>query len=515
MTRVARAARAEVESERACQQLAEQAVWSGHRASVDLQALFGPLLRDRRIRYIGFQFNEHTFWLPRALLASARRVLSRFGPLWAWLDRDGLHLRWRAGAGGLNLHGLRSAPRKARTLRVVFWAPHLALNPQTRPALERRRSELGPPHQTAGSGSPRRHGNHSMNASEQLRIAPPLRVLPDMAASWRDADLDFDTAADRLVEKHRVNGAARDLPVVDLRTWRVREHGGMFSLQPLAEHQPARALRTTAFSGLATRLGAPAEFLRDQLPAPLQIATLNWLLSRVDKPLSATLRLRDEEVTAIVSQRYAPLDAAEFVDTLRSALTSHGLLHAVRVQVVASGITDLLRLTLPSEQAAIKVGDVTALGLDVSTSSFGRSAVHIRPMLWRLVCTNGLRSTERLGSFSFRHVGDTQRLRDGLSDAIPTAIVHGRGLMTQWRRAVDVFIEDVAAEIEAMTDLTAAERKRVEASVAHEAEAPQLPERIDVYGFVNGLTHAAHESETARRLELEGFAGSLLRRRVS
>ena len=353
-----------------------------------------------------------------------------------------------------------------------------------------------------------------MNVTEQPRMSPPLRVAPDMTASWRDADLDFDTAADRLVDAHRVNGTARDLPIVDLRTWRLREQGGLFSLQPLMGHQPPRALRTTAFSALATRLGAPAEFLRDQLPAPLQIATLNWLLAQVDRPVSATLRLRDDEVTAIVSQRYAALDPAEFVDTLRSALVSHGLLSEVRVQVVATGVTDLLRLTLPSEQAAVKVGDVTALGIDVSTSCFGRSAVHVRPMLWRLVCTNGMRSTERLGSFSFRHIGDTQRLRDGLTDAIPTAIVHGRGLMTQWRRAVDVFIEDVAAEIEAMTDLTAAERKRVEESMAREAEVPQLPERIDVYGFVNGLTQAAHESETSRRLELEGLAGALLRRHV-
>jgi hypothetical protein len=354
-----------------------------------------------------------------------------------------------------------------------------------------------------------------MDVTETPRLPPPLRVLPDMTASWRDADLDFDTAADRLVEAHRINGAARDQPVMDLRTWRLREQGGMFSLQPLTKHQPPRALRTTAFSALATRLGAPAEFLRDQLPAPLQIATLNYLLANVDRPLPATLRLRDDEVTTIVSQRYAALDPVEFVDTLREALVAHGLLREVRVRAVATGVTDLLRLVLPSEQVAVKVGDVTALGIDVSTSCFGRSAVHVKPMLWRLICTNGMRSTERLGSFSFRHIGDTQRLRDGLSDAIPTAVIHGRGLMTQWRTAVDVFIEDVAAEIEALTDLTVAERKRVEAAVALEAQAPQLPERIDVYGFVNGLTQAAHESETSRRLELEGLAGGLLRRHVS
>jgi uncharacterized protein DUF932 len=506
-----------VRPEQAAHLLVERAAWNGRSASLDLEVLFGPLLRDRKVRCIGFQFGTRVFWLPRALLARARRTLRRLGPTRAWLDDCGLHLRWREGAGGLNLHGLPAPPSRARVLRVVFESPtarvpHHILD--QRSAAIPLSSVSDPPRQATAHAAPRTKA-FQMNVTETPRLAPPLRVLPDMTASWRDADLDFDAAADRLVEAHRVNGAARDQPVVDLRTWRLRERGGLFSLQPLSDHQPARALRTTAFSALATRLGAPAEFLRDQLPAPLQIATLNYLLANVDRPVPATLRLRDDEVTTIVSQRYAALDPVEFVDTLREALVAHGLLREVRVRVVATGVTDLLRLVLPSEQAAVKVGDVTALGIDVSTSCFGRSAVHVKPMLWRLVCTNGMRSTERLGSFSFRHIGDTQRLRDGLSDAIPTAIIHGRGLMTQWRTAVDVFIEDVAAEIEALTDLTVAERKRVEAAIAQEAQVPQLPERIDVYGFVNGLTQAAHEAETSRRLELEGLAGALLRRHVS
>lgn len=497
--------------------LVERALWHGQRASLDLEVLFGPLLRDRKVCCIGFQFGARVFWLPRALLARARRTLRRLGPMRAWIDEHGLHVRWREGAGGLNLHGLPAPPSRARVLRVVFRPPTASTSFHTfdqRSAAAASSSVSDFPPQAAARSAPTTKA-FKMNITETPRLPPPLRVLPDMTASWRDADLDFDTAADRLVEAHRVNGAARDQPVMDLRTWRLREQGGMFSLQPLSDHQPPRALRTTAFSALATRLGAPAEFLRDQLPAPLQIATLNYLLANVDRPVPATLRLRDDEVTTIVSQRYAALDPVEFVDTLREALVAHGLLREVRVRVVATGVTDLLRLVLPSEQVAVKVGDLTALGIDVSTSCFGRSAVHVRPMLWRLICTNGMRSTERLGSFSFRHIGDTQRLRDGLSDAIPTAVIHGRGLMTQWRSAVDVFIEDVAAEIEALTELTVMERKRVEAAVAQEAQSPQLPERIDVYGFVNGLTQAAHESETSRRLELEGLAGALLRRHVS
>jgi hypothetical protein len=89
---------------------------------------------------------------------------------------------------------------------------------------------------------------------------------------------------------------------------------------------------------LCARLGAPAEFIRDKLPAPLQLATLNYLMTQGEKPATAMLRLRGDEVSAIVSERYAALDAEQLVDTLRTALVRHGLVDSVRVRAVATGI---------------------------------------------------------------------------------------------------------------------------------------------------------------------------------
>jgi hypothetical protein len=107
-------------AEQAARLLGERAVWSEQGASLDLEVLFGPLLRDRSIRFIGFQIDDRSFWLPRAFLIKARRALEAVGPLRAWLDAKGLHLRWRSGAGGLNLHGTPAAPRRGRTLSVMF-----------------------------------------------------------------------------------------------------------------------------------------------------------------------------------------------------------------------------------------------------------------------------------------------------------------------------------------------------------------------------------------------------------
>jgi hypothetical protein len=330
-----------------------------------------------------------------------------------------------------------------------------------------------------------------------------------MPASWQDVDLDFDTAAERFVQRHRADGAARDLPVMDLRAWGVAPDGERLSLKPLAGHEPALQLRSTAFSALCTRLGAPADFIRDKLPAPLQLATLNYLMAQGERPGTAMLRLRGDDVTAIVSERYAPLDAGELVGTLRTALSRHGLLESVRVRAVATGVTDVIRLVLPSESVAIKVGDVSLVGLDVSSSSFGRSAVHIKGLVWRLICLNGARTPSSLGDVSLRHLGETQRLRDGVAEGVATALVHARGLMGRFRSSLASYITNLADFIDGMRDLSQAEQQAVRVELGANKPA-ELPERTSVYDFVNAVTQAAHEAEPARRIELEAIAGGVL-----
>ena len=351
----------------------------------------------------------------------------------------------------------------------------------------------------------------STNAFSSL--APPLRTAGDMISTWQDVELDFDAAAERIIKAHEADGIAKDLPIADLKTWVVAPHEGEFSLVPLARHHEPRPLRANAFANLMNRIGAPADFIR-RLPAALQLANVNYLLGVHDETSAATLRLRGDEVAAIVSGRYAPLDPVQLVETVRTALVRHGMLNEVRVRGIASGLVDNVRLVFPADEVAIKPGDVSALGIDITTSSFGRSAVHLSAMIWRLICSNGLKAPERSGSLSFRHVGDAQRLRDAVSEAIPSAIVHARGVMRQWQRAVDFMVEDVAKQIGELRMLTLGEREALEAEVLAAGELPALPERTSLYSFVNALTSSAKQAAPVRRLELETVAGELLERHV-
>lgn len=351
------------------------------------------------------------------------------------------------------------------------------------------------------------------SSSVRASLPAPLSTVADMSPRWADIETDFDTAADQIIRAHANDGEHRDLPVNDLKTWAVAPQDGRFALVPLARHHSPKLLRANAFGNLAGRLGAPVDFIR-KLPAPLQLASLNYLLTEQPEGSSVTLRLRNDEIATIVSGRYAPFDPVELVETIRTALGRFGILRDVRVRGVASGLVDNLRLVLPAEQKAMKPGDVSMASIDITTSSFAKSAVKVASGTYRLVCSNGLIVHSKGSGHSFRHVGDRERLRDAVGEAIPAALTYARGIMDQWQRSVSYMVEDVHRQIDSLRELTLPEKKNLEDAVLRETGALVLPPAAPVYEFVNAMTSAAKHAVPTRRLELEALAGTVLARHV-
>lgn len=356
---------------------------------------------------------------------------------------------------------------------------------------------------------------YANGSSSPIGSKLPGRLLTasDMPARWSEVELDFDTAAARVVAAHEKDGLHHDLSIPDLRTWCVAPSAARhFALVPLARHYEPMVLRANAFNNLMARLGAPSEFVR-KLPAPLALSLIGYLMLDREEGKTATLRLRGNEVAAVVSDRYRPLDAAELMETVRAGLIRFGALHDVRVRGVATGLIDNLRLVFPSEQVTVKVGDVSMASLDITTSSFARSSVRLLPGCYRMVCQNGLLRHQRSEGLAFRHLGDG--LREAVSEGISSALVQARGVLDQWRRSVDFMITSVAEQIEALrSELTIPERKNLEAEILRETGAGVLPARLPLFDVLNGITSSAKLAAPARRLEIEAVAGDLLARHV-
>jgi hypothetical protein len=75
-------------------------------------------------------------------------------------------------------------------------------------------------------------------------------------------------------------------------------------------------------------------------------------------------------------------------------------------------------------------------------------------------------------------------------------------------------VDRVAELVDDMRELTQAERGRVRTELQSELCAAMLPASVDAYSLVNAITASAREAEPARRLELEGIAGRVLREQV-
>jgi len=102
--------------------------------------------------------------------------------------------------------------------------------------------------------------------------------------------------------------------------------------------------------------------LRAALPAKLQMACMNWGLTR-DKQ-SALLRTAGGQVRAVASDRYAALDDALVLDVVGEVL-DRAYLADCRVRASAVGSHTLLRVTMPSESVAVRKDDVIEWGLDI------------------------------------------------------------------------------------------------------------------------------------------------------
>ncbi len=109
-------------AEGAAHQLAATSRVHGDHVDFDVRLLLGDVLADRTVHFVELRLEERIVVAVRrtTLTAAARRIthLDRS----AYLDRAGLHIRWRSGRGGLDLVGRAVDPSRHRVLPIVFRA---------------------------------------------------------------------------------------------------------------------------------------------------------------------------------------------------------------------------------------------------------------------------------------------------------------------------------------------------------------------------------------------------------
>ena len=147
-------------------------------------------------------------------------------------------------------------------------------------------------------------------------------------------------------------------------------------------------IRQTAHRQLGTYLGIPQkyyELMRTDAPELLAYNANYWFSQKNEL---RTLRTMDGCARAFLSNRYRRIDN---LDIASVTLPVIGELPEARF--VSTQITDdfmYIKVVNPRLQADVVPGDVVQAGVIISNSETGLGSVTIQPLIYRLVCSNGM-----------------------------------------------------------------------------------------------------------------------------
>jgi hypothetical protein len=244
---------------------------------------------------------------------------------------------------------------------------------------------------------------------------------------------------------------------------------------------------------------------------------------------SRMLRTLDGRVRGMLSSRYRILDSHDLLEAIFPVLSDKGM------EIVSSEITDrrlFIKALSPRITADVSKGDTVQYGLVISTSDVGAGSVRVEPLVYRLVCQNGMISNTAIRKF---HVGKNQA-----EDDIRELLTDKTRELTDaafWAQVRDVVLSSMKAEnFERQVDrirIAAGERitnfdlprvvelsmnavkvsgdskkNSILAALASGNEGAGLTK----WGLINSFTRAAQQDEFdyEESVELERAAGQIL-----
>ena len=143
---------------------------------------------------------------------------------------------------------------------------------------------------------------------------------------------------------------------------------------------------------IASRLGIPYKYyqrMRSDYPELLANNVNGWFEK---EPEQRMLRTMGGTARAFLSNKYRRIDNMELMQAVYPVLQE-----MEGVQVMSCEVTDShLYLQVVSDKVKTEVakGDIVQAGFIISNSEIGRGAVAVQPLVYRLVCTNGMIAKE-------------------------------------------------------------------------------------------------------------------------
>lgn len=282
----------------------------------------------------------------------------------------------------------------------------------------------------------------------------------------------------------------------------------------------------TAHDQIGARLAIPGRYydrmLKDE--PDLLAANVNTWLRR--NPERRMLRTLGGNLRAFLSDRYQRIENEEIAEVVLPILAD-----IPDVRIVSSEITDrrmFISAVSPRVAGEVKKGDVVQAGVTISNSEIGHGAVVVQPLVYRLVCLNGMALPD--SKFAARHVGRQLDERENLNAifADDTRKADDRAVLLKVRDMVKAAVDEVrfGETVGRMANLTEAKVKgdpvKAVEVLAKKVGAAEFERGgilkslieggdLSAWGLLNAVTHQAHGAASYdRSMDFVAAGGALL-----
>lgn len=195
-----------------------------------------------------------------------------------------------------------------------------------------------------------------------------------------------------LVELNRQNQAKQDF-ISPAQGMHLREDGHTFEINHLTTNQQEVFGTTSLFHRqVASALGIPAKYydlMQKEKPELLAENVNSWF---ADKPSSYMVRSMDygagQVARALLSERYRRIDNMEIATAVLPLFAGNDQYEVLSCEVTENRL--YLKVVNHRLEMEVRKGDIVQAGVMISNSEVGLGAVSIQPLVYRLVCTNGM-----------------------------------------------------------------------------------------------------------------------------
>lgn len=284
-------------------------------------------------------------------------------------------------------------------------------------------------------------------------------------------------------------------------------------------------LNDWALSQLCNKIGIPTRYFK-KCPPELQAINANYWFSNTEFESNWLLRTRLNDyknasygglVRGVLTEKYSLFDDHEILYILEKILHHTGTGDddfkivmwyrddtSFHLRIIFKDLTTSVGHTITGEP------DIHQVGIHIENSEVGKKSIRITPLIYRLVCSNGLMVWTKDGDlFEQRHIHlKPQELYNRVAEGINNALKLGDETLEYLLESKEIKVEEPIEFIKKL-----AQDQKYSQQLTDQIIGNYMQEPGDTaFYVVQAFTRTAQQFTGDEQVEMESFAGTLLKR---